>query len=95
MTFSELICLIILLNNYVFQVSSKIKVDLVITNVPSNLSILHVYEPLSLIPPWSRRMDNFIESIVFFTDRLLFYRGPIIIMHANDLQVLKEIRSFL
>jgi hypothetical protein len=40
-------------------------------------------------------MDNFMESIVFFTDMLLFYRRPVIIMHANDLQVLKEIRSFL
>jgi len=40
-------------------------------------------------------MDNFIESIVFFADRFLSDRGPIIIIFVHDPRVLKEIRSFL
>jgi hypothetical protein len=68
-----------------FQVCFENKVDLVLVDVPSNLPILHVSEPLSFIPPWNMRMDNFIKSIVFFTDRFLSDRGVTIIMHADDL----------
>jgi len=56
---------------------------------------LHVYEPVSLIPLWNKWMDNFIESIMFFTNKFLSSRGAIIIMHVDDLQRLKEICSFL
>ncbi len=48
--FSELICLIVIVNNCVFHVSSKNKVDLVIVDVPSNLLIPHMSKPLSFIP---------------------------------------------
>jgi hypothetical protein len=40
-------------------------------------------------------MDNFIEYAMVFTNRFLIDKGTIIIMHANDLRVLKEIHSFL
>jgi hypothetical protein len=40
-------------------------------------------------------MDNFIESIVVFVDMFLLDKRAIIIMHVDDLQVLKDIRSFL
>ncbi len=92
--FFELICLIILVNNY-FHVSSKNKVDLVIADVPSKLLISHVSKPLSFIIPWNKRMDNFIESIVFFINMFMFDRRAIIIMHVDDLRMLKEIRSLL
>jgi hypothetical protein len=68
----ELICLICLVNNYVFQVSSENKVDIVIANVPSDLPIPHVFEPLSLNPPWNRQVDNFIKSNVFFANKFMF-----------------------
>jgi hypothetical protein len=40
-------------------------------------------------------MDNFIEFVVVLVNMFLSNRGAIIIMHANDPQVLKEICSFL
>lgn len=36
-----------------------------------------------------------IESIVFFVNKFLYDRKVVLIMHANDLRVLKEIQSFL
>jgi hypothetical protein len=71
------------------------KVDLVLANISSNLSILHVFELLSLIPPWNKCMDNFIESLVVFVEMFLSNKGAIIMMHVDDLCVLKEIWSFL
>jgi hypothetical protein len=79
----------------VFQVSSEDKVDLDLANILFNLLIMQVFEPLSFIPPWNKRVDNFIKSTMFFADMFLFNRGVVIIMHANDPQVFKEIHSFL
>jgi hypothetical protein len=93
--FFELICLIILVINCVFQVSLENKVDLVIIDLPSNLPISHVSKPLSLIPLWNRRMDNFNKSIMFFANKFLSNKRVVIIKHANELQVLKEIHSLL
>jgi hypothetical protein len=56
---------------------------------------MHVFEPLSLIPPWNKQMDNFIESTMFFTNKFMSNKRIVIIMHANDLWVLKEIQSLL
>lgn len=80
---------ILLENGYVFQVSFENKVDLILIGIPSNLPILHVFEPLSLIPPWNRWVDNFINSIMVFVERFLSSRKVIIIMHVDDSRVLK------
>lgn len=87
--------LILLVNDCVFKVYFENKVDLVLANVPFNLSILRIFKPISLIFPWNWWVDNFIEFIVVFEDRFLSNKTAIIIMHVDDLQVLKEIRSFL
>jgi hypothetical protein len=71
------------------------KVDLVLLHIPSNLIIPHVFKLFFFILPWNRRVDNFIKSVAVFVDRFLFGKRVVIIMHVNDLQVLKEIRSFL
>ncbi len=61
------------------------KVDPVLLDVPSNLSILHIFKPISFIPPWNKRVDDFIESTMFFANRFLFDRKVVIIMRAFDL----------
>jgi hypothetical protein len=40
-------------------------------------------------------VDNFIKSIVVFVDNFLFDKKVVIMMDANDLWVLKHIRSVL
>ncbi len=87
--------LILFVNVCVFKVSSENTDDLVLVGIPSNLLILHIFEPLSLILPWNKQVDNFIGSIVVFADRFLFNRGALIIVHVDDLRMLKEICSFL
>ncbi len=77
--------LILLVNAFVFQVFFNKKVNLMLIDVPFNLLILHIFEPLSLILPWKKRVDNFIKSIVVFIDRFLFDRKVFIIMHVDDL----------
>jgi hypothetical protein len=93
--FFGLICLICLVNNFVFQVLFDNKVNLVITSVPSNLPISHVFESVSLIPPWNKRVDNFMRSTMFFANKFLSKKRAVIIMHVDDPWVLKEIRSLL
>jgi hypothetical protein len=52
-------------------------------------------EPPLFIPQWTKCVDNFIEYVVVFVDKILFDRGVVIIMHIDDSRVLKKIRSFL
>jgi len=73
-------------------VSSQNKV---LGDIPTNLSIPHIFELLSFIPQWNKHVDNFIKSIVVFVDKFLFDRKVVILMHAGDLWVLKEIHSVL
>jgi len=73
-------------------VSSQNKV---LGDVPTNLPIPHIFELLSFIPQWNMHVDNFIKSIVVFVDRFLFDRKVVIMMHGDDLWVLKEICSIL
>jgi hypothetical protein len=86
--------LILLVNVCIFQVSFQNKVNLVPIDVLFNLPIPHVFELLSLIPRWNRHLDNFIESIVVFADKFLSNKGVVIIMHVDDMHMLKEIHSF-
>jgi hypothetical protein len=76
-------------------VSSKNKVIVVLADIPSNLPILHISTLLSFILPWNKQVDNFIKFVVVLESKFMFDRGAIIIMHAVDLQVLKEFHSFL
>jgi hypothetical protein len=73
-------------------VSSQNKV---LGDVPTNFPIPQIFELLSFIPQWNMHVDNFIKSIVVFVDRFLFNRKVVIMMHVNDLWVLKEICSIL
>jgi hypothetical protein len=41
------------------------------------------------------QVDNFFKFVMVFVNRFLSDRRTVIIMHANDLRVLKEIHSFL
>jgi hypothetical protein len=86
--------LIFLVNSCVFQVSSKNKINLVLIDVPFNLSILHVSKMVSFILLRNKQVDNFIESIVIFVDMFLFDRKTVTIMHVDDPPMLKEICSF-
>jgi hypothetical protein len=40
-------------------------------------------------------MNNFIEFVVVFANKILFDKRVIIIMHVDDPHMLKEIHSFL
>jgi len=67
----------------------------VLGDVPINLPIPHIFELIFFIPQWNRHVDNFIKSVVVFADRVLFDRKVVIMMHVDDLWVLKEIRFIL
>jgi hypothetical protein len=56
---------------------------------------MHVFEPLSLILQWNKHVDNFIKSVVVFVDRFLSDRRVVIIVHVDDMCMLKEIHSFI
>jgi hypothetical protein len=67
----------------------------VLGDVPTNLPIPHVFDQLFFIPQWNMHVDNFIKSIVIFVDKFLSDRKVVIMMHAYDLWVLKEIHFIL
>jgi hypothetical protein len=63
----------------------------VLGDVPINLPIPHIFELIFFIPQWNMHVDNFIKSVVVFADRVLFDRKVVIMMHVDDLWVLKKI----
>ncbi len=65
------------------------------TYIQTNLPIPHIFELFSFIPQWNMHVDNFIKSVVVFANRFLFNTKVVIMMHANDLWVLKEICSII
>jgi hypothetical protein len=73
-------------------VSSQNKV---LGDIPTNLPITHIFELFSFIPQWNKHVNNFIKSVVVFADRFLLDRKVIIMMHVDDLCMLKEIRSII
>jgi hypothetical protein len=66
-----------------------------VTYIQTNLPIPHIFELFSFIPQWNMHVDNFIKSVVVFANRFLFNTKVVIMMHANDLWVLKEICSII
>ncbi len=64
----------------------------VLGDIPTNLPIPNIFELFSFILQWNKHADNFIKSIMVFANRFLFDKKVVIMMHVDDLWVLKEIR---
>jgi hypothetical protein len=50
---------------------------------------------IDYIPSWNWSVDNFIDFIILFFDNFLSKNGIVLLFHADDLCLLKEINSFL
>lgn len=59
--------------------------DLVIADIPNNLSIPYVFDPTLFIPSWNQSVDNFINIIIFLFDKFLFENGVVLLFHVDDL----------
>jgi len=53
------------------QISPNMKVDLVIMDIPSNMSMSYVFDSTSCIPVWNQNVDNFINFVILFSKKLL------------------------
>jgi hypothetical protein len=54
-----------------------------------------VFDPTSMIPIWNQSLGDYVESIFFFIEHFLSKKGGIILFYLNDLQMQKEIVSFV
>jgi hypothetical protein len=69
--------------------------DLVVAEVPSNIPVPLVFEALSSVPQWNKKMVNYVYFISGFANKYLHAFGVIVFFHDDDLLVFKEIKSFL
>lgn len=65
--------------------------DIVIVVIPSPLLMPYVFDSTFFIPSWNQSADNFIDSIILFSNKFLSENGAMLLFHADDLRVLKEI----
>ncbi len=69
--------------------------NLISVEVPRNLHVLHVLDPISNIPMWNVRMDNYIVSIFGFVDKYLARDGFVLLFYDVDFHVMRDIKSYL
>jgi len=68
---------------------------LVVVEVPSNLPIPFVLEPMSSIPLWNKKVENYVYFVFRFANKYLYSSNVMVYFHDNDLLIFKEIKSFL
>jgi hypothetical protein len=56
---------------YSFQVSRLQNVDLLIGDIPTNVSIPFILISPSIIPPWNKKVENYVE-LIFILQTLIF-----------------------
>jgi len=77
------------------QDSPKDKVNLIIAKVPRNLHVVHVLNPVSSIPKWNARVDNYIASIFGFANKYIAKDESIFFFYNDNFWVLRDIKSYL
>ncbi len=77
------------------QVNLDGKVQLVIVDIPKNLHVPMVSTKPSNIPPWNRKVDEYIVAIFDFVQKFLASSNFVLLFHLDDLKVMKEVSSYL
>jgi hypothetical protein len=62
--------------------------------LPLWLSRSFVSNPFD-IPPWNWKVDEYIVAVFDFAEKFLAFDGDVLLVHPDDLKVLKEIRSYV
>jgi hypothetical protein len=70
-------------------------VQLVFTNIHENLLIPMVSKNSSNIPPWNRRVDDYIVAIFDFVKTKLASKGVMLLCHSINFKIFKEVMSYL
>jgi hypothetical protein len=94
----HIICIVLdIINNFpsTLQDSKTRKLVLLIVEVPSNLRVLLVSKPPTIVPFWNHHIDNYVYGIFGFANKYMEENGTIFIFHDDDPHILKEIESFL
>jgi hypothetical protein len=80
---------------FFLQDSRSGKLALLIVEVPSDLPILLVPIPPTIVPSWNRRIDNYGYGIFCFANKNMEDNDTLLIFHDDNPCILKEIKSFL
>jgi hypothetical protein len=78
-----------------WQDSPKDRANFIIVEIPINLFVLHVLDPISNIPKWNARVDNYVVSIFGFVNKYLARDGFVLLFYDDDFHVLRDIKSYL
>lgn len=55
----------------------------------------HLLDPISNIPKWNARVNNYVTSIFKFADKYLVRDGCVFSFYNDDFWVVKDIKSYL
>lgn len=69
--------------------------ELIIVEIPRNLLISHLVDPISNIPKWKARVDNYVASIFEFVDKYLARDGCILFFYDDNFHVWRDIKSYI
>ncbi len=77
------------------QMNPSGKVQLVFVDELRNLLVPLVSRNLDNILVWNNKVDEYIVGVFDFAHIFLASYGAILLLHPNDLGVLKEVKSYL
>ena len=73
----------------------KAVVDLIITEFPTGLPVPGVFEFPGQVPNWNKHVQNFIKFTIGFFQGYLQDDGALLLFYLDNVQVKKEVLSFL
>jgi hypothetical protein len=62
-------------------VNAKATLDLIIVDVPEDLLIPTMSDPVDVVPPWNQSADSLLEAVFVFAEDYLQDDGAIIVIH--------------
>jgi len=65
-----------------------------VLDIPKELSVLGVANPLSVVPPWNNIHSKFLKAIFDFANSHLHDDGAFLIFHSNRAQVKQDLKAF-
>jgi hypothetical protein len=64
-----------------WYVNAKATLDLIIVDVPKDLPIPTVLDPVDVVPPWNQRADSLLEAVFVFAEDYLQDDDAMIVIH--------------
>jgi hypothetical protein len=75
--------------------NARNKIQIIFANIPRNLLVPLVSRNPNDIPTWNKKVNEYIAKVFDFALIFLAFDGAILLLHLDDLKVLKEVKFYL